>query len=85
MKLIRFIAMLLVVVGALNWGLVGFFGMDLVAQVFGPMSMMSRLVYGLIGLSGLWGITLLCKCCGGCKCGPGCNCNKGGSCGSNRE
>jgi len=45
------IAMILVVVGALNWGLIGLFGFDLVAAIFGNMSMLSRIVYSLVGLS----------------------------------
>jgi hypothetical protein len=40
-------------VGALNWGLVGFFRFDLVAWIFGPMTLLSRLVYAIIGLAGL--------------------------------
>lgn len=48
------IALILVIVGALNWGLVGFFDYDLVAQVFGSMSTLSRVVYDLVGLSGLY-------------------------------
>ena len=45
------IAMILVVVGALTWGLIGLFGFDLVAAIFGNMSMLSRIVYSLVGLS----------------------------------
>lgn len=48
------IAMLLVIIGALNWGLVGFFQYDLVASLLGGMdSMASRVVYALVGLSAL--------------------------------
>lgn len=53
MLLIRSIAVILVIVGGLNWGLVGFFNFDLVAAIFGPMSYLSRLVYGLVGISAL--------------------------------
>lgn len=42
---------LLCLVGALNWGFVGFFGFDLVAALFGPMSLLSRLIYAVIGSS----------------------------------
>ena len=45
---------LLLIVGGLNWGLVGLVGFDLVAALFGEMSMLSRLVYSLVGLSALW-------------------------------
>ena len=40
-------------IGALNWGLVGFFRFDLVAWIFGPMTVMSRLIYAVIGLAAL--------------------------------
>ena len=53
MKSIYWIALTLVVIGALNWGLVGLFGFDLVAALFGPASSLSRLVYSLVGLAGL--------------------------------
>ena len=53
MKTIKLIAFSLVVIGALNWGLVGVFGFDLVASVFGEMSILSRIVYTLVGASGL--------------------------------
>jgi uncharacterized membrane protein YuzA (DUF378 family) len=82
MKLLRFIALLLIVIGALNWGLVGFFQYDLVADLFGGMTTMAaRIVYGLVGLAGLWGLGLVLGCCSG-KCSPGCGCGcgKGGSC-----
>ena len=57
MKFIKIVAFVLTVVGALNWGLVGVLKFDLVAAVFGEMSMISRIVYSLVGLSGV--ITLL--------------------------
>jgi len=54
MKILRYIAEILVWVGALNWGLVGLFNWNLVSLLFGEMSLLSRLVYGLVGLSALW-------------------------------
>jgi len=54
MNFINKLAYILVIVGALNWGLIGMGGFDLVAFLFGTMSFLSRLVYGLVGLSGLW-------------------------------
>ncbi len=48
------ITLLLLIVGGLNWGLVGLFNFDLVAALFGEMSLLSRLVYSLVGLSALW-------------------------------
>ena len=59
MKIIDKIALVLIIIGAINWGLIGFFKFDLVATIFGEMSVISRIVYGLVGLSGLWGIKLL--------------------------
>lgn len=74
MKGLRFIVLLLMVIGSLNWGLVGFFRYDLVADLFGMMSGVSRFIYGLVGVAGLLGICGLCRCCGSCKCGPNCSC-----------
>lgn len=59
MKVIDKIALVLIIIGAINWGLIGLFQFDLVATIFGEMSIISRIVYGLVGLSGLWGIKLL--------------------------
>lgn len=48
------IAIILVVIGALNWALIGIFEWDLVAAIFGDMSTLSRIVYILVGLSGIY-------------------------------
>jgi uncharacterized membrane protein YuzA (DUF378 family) len=54
MKSLHWIALVLVVVGAINWGLVGLFQFDLVATLFGgPSATLSRVVYALVGLSGI--------------------------------
>lgn len=54
------IALILSVVGCLNWGLVGIFGFDLVAWLFGGSgSLFSRLIYTIVALSGLWCATFL--------------------------
>ena len=54
------LALILSIVGCLNWGLVGIFQFDLVAWLFGGQSaVFSRIIYGLVGLAGLWCITLL--------------------------
>ena len=47
-------ALILVVVGGLNWGLVGLLNFDLVATIFGDMSMLSRIVYSLVGFSAVY-------------------------------
>ncbi|MCI8411643.1 MAG: DUF378 domain-containing protein [Clostridia bacterium] len=59
MKVIDKIALALIIIGAINWGLIGIFNFNLVAAIFGDMTIISRIVYGLVGLSGLWGIKLL--------------------------
>lgn len=52
-------ALTLIVIGAINWGLIGFFKFDLVATLFGGMdSMFSRIIYALVGLSGLYCLSL---------------------------
>lgn len=48
------IALILVIVGGLNWGLVGLFNFDLVATIFGGMSVLSRVVYSLVGLAAIY-------------------------------
>ncbi len=50
------VAYVLLIIGGLNWGLVGFFDFNLVAYLFGPMSVLSRIIYALVGLSALYGI-----------------------------
>ena len=54
------IAVLLVTIGALNWGGIGLFGFDAVAWLFGgQLAVFSRIIYTLVGLAGLWCLTLL--------------------------
>lgn len=56
------IALVLVIIGAINWGSIGLFGFDIVAALFGGQTaLMSRIIYSLVGLSGIWSITLLFK------------------------
>lgn len=47
-------ALTLVIIGAVNWGLIGFFGFDLVATLFGNMSWISRIIYALVGIAGIY-------------------------------
>jgi uncharacterized membrane protein YuzA (DUF378 family) len=54
MKAVNTITLVLLIVGGLNWGLVGLFDFDLVAALFGEMSALSRIVYVLVGASALW-------------------------------
>lgn len=54
------ISLILVIIGALNWGAIGLFGIDVVATIFGgQFSVISRIVYTLVGIAGIWSITLL--------------------------
>lgn len=54
------IALVLAIIGALNWGGIGLFGFDTVAFLCGgQMALLSRVIYALVGLAGLWCITLL--------------------------
>lgn len=54
------IALVLVIIGALNWGSIGIFGFDIVGALFGGQaSIISRIIFTLVGLAGLWSITLL--------------------------
>lgn len=78
MKGLRFIVLLLVIIGALNWGMIAFFGTNVIANLLGGMDMTStKVVFGLIGLAGLYSIGFLCRCAGcGCKCGSNCKCCK---------
>lgn len=58
-KTFDYIALTLVVIGALNWGLIGFFQFDLVATLFGGMgAWISRVVYALVGIAGIYCLTL---------------------------
>ena len=54
------IALILSIIGSINWGLIGLFQFDLVSWLFGGQdAVLSRIIYGVIGLAGLWCITLL--------------------------
>jgi uncharacterized membrane protein YuzA (DUF378 family) len=79
-KYINMIAYLLVVIGALNWGLWGFFQFDLVAFISGGnYTWLARTIYSIVGLAGLWGVFHIRKCC--CK---KCSCSSG-SCKDSRK
>ncbi len=57
MKTFDYIVLVLVIIGAVNWGLIGFLQFDLVRVVFGNMSLLSRIVYAIVGLCGLYAIS----------------------------
>jgi uncharacterized protein len=56
MKVLSIIAIVLLLIGGLNWGLVGFFNFDLVSAIFGQGSMISRAIFALVGISALYKI-----------------------------
>ena len=58
MKALNYIALILVVIGAINWALIGLFQFDLLGAIFGGMtSMLSRLIFTIVGIAGLWALT----------------------------
>ena len=57
MKVLNCVALTIAIIGAINWGLIGFFRFDLVNVIFGNMSILSRIIYALIGVSGLYSIS----------------------------
>lgn len=61
MKIVNIIALTLIIIGALNWGLVGLFEFNLVDFIFGAGSVLARIVYSLVGIAGLWSIALFTK------------------------
>jgi len=58
MNIVQKTALVLTVIGALNWGLIGLFNFDLVATIFGSMTIVSRTIYTLVGIAGLINIML---------------------------
>ena len=54
MKGLDYTALTLVIIGAINWGLIGLFRLDLVSLLFGNMTWLSRVVYTLVGISGMY-------------------------------
>ena len=53
MHILKLITFILVIIAALNWGLVGIFNIDLVAMIFGDMTLLTRTVYSLVGISAI--------------------------------
>ena len=58
MKVLYYIALTLVIIGSINWILIGLFSFDLVATLFGTMSVFSRIIYSLVGIAGIISIGL---------------------------
>lgn len=59
MRFLDTLALLLVIIGAVNWGLIGFFDFNLVAALFGEMTAFSRVIYALVGIAGLYSLSFL--------------------------
>ena len=62
LKFLKYTAYVLVLIGALNWGFVGFFDFDLVAFIFGEMTLLTRIVYTLVGISAIVSAILAYTC-----------------------
>jgi uncharacterized protein len=71
MKLLGKICGILLLIGGLNWGLVGLFNLDVISAVFGSQSALTRIIFILVGLSAIYKIY---ECCG--KCGGSCSTTK---------
>jgi uncharacterized membrane protein YuzA (DUF378 family) len=77
MKGLTIIAFILVIIGALNWGLWGFFQFDFVAWLCnGNTTWMSRFIYAIVGLAGLWSLRLIPRCKHMCCNSASCRCGK---------
>lgn len=61
MKIINGISLTLVIIGAINWLLVGLFEFNLVDAIFGSLSVLTRIIYTIVGIAGLWSIALYSK------------------------
>lgn len=57
LKTLDYIALTLVIIGAINWGLIGFLGFDLIRVIFGDMTMVSRIIYAIVGIAGLYALS----------------------------
>ena len=59
METLQKVALIFTVIGAINWGLIGFFDFNLVASLFGDMTVLSRIIYSIVGVCGILNIFLL--------------------------
>ena len=56
------LSLILIIIGAINWGIIGLFGFDVIGTVFGgQLALVSRIIFTIVGLAGLWAITMLFK------------------------
>lgn len=61
MKFLNIAALTLIIIGAINWGLIGLLQYNLVDSIFGMQSMISRIIYALVGLAGIYSISFFMK------------------------
>lgn len=61
MKVLNGIVLALIIIGAINWGLIGLFNFNLVTYIFGNMQAISRIIFALVGIAGLWSLTFFGK------------------------
>lgn len=62
-NVIDWIAIILVIIGALNWGCVGIFDLNIVHLIFAKIAIVEKIIYIVVGLAGLWNIYTVSKCC----------------------
>lgn len=55
------VCLILVIIGAINWGLIGFFNLDAVSLIFGNMSMITRIIFAVVGIAGIYSLVLFWK------------------------
>ncbi|AIY81413.1 DUF378 domain-containing protein [Clostridium botulinum] len=61
MKILDYIALILVIIGAVNWGLIGFFQINIVSILFGYSTIFSRIIYSLVGIAGVYSLSFFIK------------------------
>lgn len=55
------VSLILIIIGAINWGLIGFFNLDVVSLIFGNMSMITRIIFAVVGIAGIYSLVLFWK------------------------
>lgn len=55
------VSLILIIVGAVNWGLIGFFNLDVISAIFGNMSMITRIIFAVVGIAGIYSLVLFWK------------------------
>ena len=66
-KSIQSISQILLIIGGINWGLVGLLDINLVSTIFGDMTTLSRVIYTIVGLAGIYALMDMCNMCKSCK------------------